>query len=151
MNDYDTDVLGWSERQAGLLRRRAAGELVNDGELDWANIAEEIDSVGRSERSALASHVGTIVEHLMKLEAPPAADPRAGWKEIIVRARAAVGDLLEDSPSLRQTLDAVIARAVVQRRRLVAEVMALYGEVPRLPLEQIDYNAAQVLGGWFPA
>jgi hypothetical protein len=46
---YDTDILLWSERQAELLRRSAAGERVNDGELDWPNIVEEIADVGRSE------------------------------------------------------------------------------------------------------
>ena len=40
MTDYDTDILTWSERQAALLRRRAAGELINDADLDWSNIAE---------------------------------------------------------------------------------------------------------------
>jgi hypothetical protein len=39
MSDYDTDLLTWSERQAALLRRRAAGELMNDAEIDWANVA----------------------------------------------------------------------------------------------------------------
>ncbi len=39
---YDADIVTWSERQADLLRRRAAGELVNDAEMDWSNIAEEI-------------------------------------------------------------------------------------------------------------
>jgi hypothetical protein len=48
MSEYDTDVLLWSEHQASLLRRRAAGELVNDAELDWPNIAEEIESLGKS-------------------------------------------------------------------------------------------------------
>lgn len=52
---YDDDTLLWSQRQAELLRRRAAGELVNDAELDCPNIAEEIESVGISERRALAS------------------------------------------------------------------------------------------------
>jgi len=40
MTDYDTDILTWSERQATLLRRGAAGELINDADLDWSNIAE---------------------------------------------------------------------------------------------------------------
>jgi hypothetical protein len=36
MSDYDRDILTWSERQAALLlRRRAAGELINDADLDW--------------------------------------------------------------------------------------------------------------------
>ena len=52
MSDYETDTLLWSERQVDLLRRLAAGERVND-RVDWGNVAEEIDSVGRSQRIAL--------------------------------------------------------------------------------------------------
>ena len=59
---YDSDAVLWSERQADLLRRRARGELANDADLDWLNIAEEIDSMGRSERSALSSHVRIVIE-----------------------------------------------------------------------------------------
>lgn len=39
MSDYDTDVVILSEQQAALLRRRAAGELVNEAEIDWPNLA----------------------------------------------------------------------------------------------------------------
>ncbi|HEY5302150.1 MAG TPA: DUF29 family protein, partial [Acetobacteraceae bacterium] len=49
---YDTDTLTWSERQAALLRRIAAGERVNDPDLDWPNIIEEVESVGRSDLHA---------------------------------------------------------------------------------------------------
>ena len=45
-NLYDADVFEWSQHQAVLLRRRAAGELVNEAEPDWPNIAEEIESAG---------------------------------------------------------------------------------------------------------
>jgi hypothetical protein len=48
---YGEDILEWSERQAALLHRLAAGELVNDAELDWPNIAGEIEDVGRSEQA----------------------------------------------------------------------------------------------------
>ena len=60
---YDTDVLEWSQRQAQLLRRRAAGDPVNEAELDWLNIAEEINSLGHSERSRLRSHIAAVIEH----------------------------------------------------------------------------------------
>ena len=54
---YDDDILLWSAHQAALLRRRAAGELVNDAEIDWTNVAEEIEDVGCSQltRSSLCS------------------------------------------------------------------------------------------------
>jgi hypothetical protein len=78
MSDYDTDIVRWSERQAVLLRQYAAVARANDPALDWPNIIEEIESVGRSERSALASNVRTILEHLAKLETSPAVEPRGG-------------------------------------------------------------------------
>jgi hypothetical protein len=40
--DYETDVVRWSERQAALLRERAAGKLVNEADLDWTNLAAKI-------------------------------------------------------------------------------------------------------------
>jgi hypothetical protein len=55
MSDYDTDILLWSERQGELRRRRAAGELVNDAELDWPNIADEIES-GDASNCTRSSH-----------------------------------------------------------------------------------------------
>ncbi|HXA22209.1 MAG TPA: DUF29 family protein [Acetobacteraceae bacterium] len=67
MSDYDLDIYAWSRRQGALLRRLAAGERVNDADLDWPNIAEEIETVGRSERAAVRSHVLNVLEHLIKL------------------------------------------------------------------------------------
>jgi hypothetical protein len=54
MSDYDTDVVIWSERQADLLRRVAAGERVND-QVDWTNVIEEVESVGQSQVDAVES------------------------------------------------------------------------------------------------
>src|SRR6201995_894243 len=67
MSDYDTDILTWSERQASLLRRLAAGERVNDGEIDWPNIAEEIEDVGRSETDAVLAQIDNILRHRLYL------------------------------------------------------------------------------------
>ena len=50
MSDYDLDFYAWTERQGSLLRPLAAGERVNDADLNWPNIAEEIETLGRSER-----------------------------------------------------------------------------------------------------
>jgi hypothetical protein len=63
---YDTDVVAWSERQAELLRRRAAGVLVNDTELDWLNLAEEIEAVGASTRRELRNRLVRLLQHLLK-------------------------------------------------------------------------------------
>ena len=46
---YKDDILLWSEQQAELLRRLAAGEHVN-AQVDWENVVEEIESVGSEQR-----------------------------------------------------------------------------------------------------
>lgn len=150
MSDYDTDTLLWSERQADLLRRLAAGEQVN-AQVDWENVAEEIDSVGRSQRIALASHVRVVLEHLMKLEASPATEPRRGWRGTVRRARLDIKELLDDSPSLRRTVGAIIARQLPDVREIVAEALADHSETPRVAVAGLSYDADAVLGGFFPA
>jgi len=106
--------------------------------------------VGRSERSALAGHVRTILEHLAKLEASPATEPRAGWRQTVPRARAALQEVLEASPSLRPGLQAVVQREMQRIRPLVADALAEYHKALRVKLAQIRYTPDQVLGLWLP-
>jgi hypothetical protein len=151
MGDYDTDVLLWSEHQAELLRRRAAGELVNEAELDWPNIAEEIESLGQSERSKLRSLIGTVIEHLIKLEASPAIEPRNGWKETIDRARDDIDLLMQDSPSLRRFVVSMIADGTRRSGRRAARSLERFGEQPCVEIGSLAFTEDQVLGDWFPS
>jgi len=150
MSDYDTDIALWSEHQADLLRRRAAGQLVNDAALDWSNIAEEIEALGRSERSNLRSKITTILEHLIKLQASPAADPRRGWKITIIRARGDIAELLNDSPSLRRFIPEMLVLQTQRARKDAMEWLAVYDEQPRIDIASLTFAEDQVLGGWFP-
>lgn len=75
---YDADIVTWSEHQAALLRRLAAGERVND-QVDWENVVEEIESVGRSERKGVASDIVQAFVHHLKAEAWPNARDREHW------------------------------------------------------------------------
>ena len=150
MSQNDTDVYSWSERQGALLRRLAAGERVNDTDLDWPNIAEEIESVGRSERAALSSHISNVLEHLIKLQISPATDPRAGWKETILRGRSEAEELLRDSPSLRPSVGDIIARRLPTARRLAVAALGVHGERPISDPNLLTFDEAQVLGEWFP-
>jgi hypothetical protein len=68
----------------------------------------------------------------------------------VLRARAAADEVLEESPSLRPGLDAVIKREMRRVRPLVAEALGQYGEAPRVKLEQVEYSKEHVLGPWFP-
>jgi Domain of unknown function DUF29 len=150
MSNYATDVLTWSVEQAGLLRRRAAGELVNDSALDWPNIAEEIESVGNSERYRIQSHIGTVIEHLIKLQASPAIDPRNGWKTTVRNARRGIERSLKSSPSLRREVAEMIAEETSAAKQDVAATLKDYSERPVVAIEGLTFTEEQVLGPWFP-
>jgi hypothetical protein len=150
MSEYDTDILVWSERQGRLLRRRAAGELINEAELDWPNIAEEIESLGKTVARELASHIAVVLEHLIKLQASPATDPRNGWKSSVRRARIAIRRDLKDAPSLRRTVAEVIADETASARELAASSLEEHGERPLVDIGTLTFTEDQVLGDWFP-
>jgi len=107
---YEEDIVLWSERQGSLLRRRAAGELVNDVELDWPHIAEEIESMGRAEQDQLISRLGTLLAHLLKWRFQP--DRRGNsWRLTILEQRRRAERIVARSPSLRPRLDAILIEA----------------------------------------
>ena len=122
---YDTDILSWSEQQADLLRRAARGERVNG--LDWPNLIEEIEAVGRSELHAVESLLGQALLHMLKAVGWPESAAAAHWRG------EALGFLLraarQFAPSMRQRLDIadlyrdalVEARSYRNRRPAAAE------------------------------
>jgi hypothetical protein len=77
---YETDIVTWSNRQAELLRRVAAGERINNAKLDWPNIAEEIESVGQSQIDAVESLWTQAFLHDLKAEAWPRAPDVDTWR-----------------------------------------------------------------------
>jgi Domain of unknown function DUF29 len=145
---YDTDLALWAKSQARALRD--AGRSRTNLPIDWENVAEEIEALAKSQTRELASRVRTIIVHLLKLQASPATEPRGGWRETVIEQRSEIERVIEDSPSLRQSVDAVIAREIGPARRQVALALADHGEVPRVDLESTDYTEADVLGDWLP-
>ena len=126
---YDDDILLWSEHQARLLRRRAAGELVNDAELDWPNIAEEIESVGREQLHAVESFLVQALLHDLKAQAWPLSRDVPHWRAEARRFRGDAASRL--APSMRQRID----MAKVYRRALRAMPETL-DDQPPLPVPE---------------
>lgn len=77
---YEADVFEWSQHQAALLRQRAAGELVNEAELDWPNIAEEVESVGQNQVDAIESWWFQAFLYDLKAEAWPLSRDEPHWR-----------------------------------------------------------------------
>jgi hypothetical protein len=145
---YDTDLVLWAKDQASALRD--AGHAGTNLPIDWENVAEEIESLGKSQGREMASRISVILVHLLKLEASPATDPRSGWQETIVQQRGDVERVLADSPSLRPTIPTVIDKEMGRARRIAALALAGYGEQSRTDVGSLRYTAEQVLGDWFP-
>jgi hypothetical protein len=122
---YDQDLVLWSELQARELR--AAASAGWNAPIDWENLAEEIGSLGRSERHALASHIGAGIEHLLKLVVSPSTDPARGWRDTIRRARRDIARLLRDSPSLQREIPRMVADELGSARSLVHASLHDYG------------------------
>jgi hypothetical protein len=148
---YHQDFVAWSKEQAEALRASA-----RDGSnqlLDWENLAEEIESLGISQRAALRIQIRRIIRHLVKLEHSPAIEQRRGWIESIVDARAEIEDLLEISPSLKTELDQDIA---AQRKRaidLAIRDLRAHNEIQNADLPRLhgtSYTKEQILGDWLP-
>jgi hypothetical protein len=145
---YDQDLVLWSEEQARALRA-AAGAGWN-APIDWKNVAEEIESLGRSERHALAGHIAPVIEHLLKPQASPATEPARGWRDTIRRVRQKIEEVLEESPSLRCEVAGLIVKQTSRVRALVRANFEDYGEQPRIDIDSVTYTEAQVLGDWLP-
>lgn len=83
--DYEHDVYAWTQAQGAAIRRAGASRVTAD--VDWELAAEEIESLGRSDRDTLESHLQTVIEHLLKLMPSPATDPRDGWERNVLDGR----------------------------------------------------------------
>ena len=130
MSDYDTDILTWSERQAALLRRRAAGELINDAEVDWSNIAEEIEDVGSNRLHTVESLLVQALRHMLKAEAWPLSREAPTWRADAIDFRRQARRRFV--PSMRQKIDVA---------DLYADALAAMPEtvdsVPPLPVPDV--------------
>ncbi|KPN72661.1 DUF29 domain-containing protein [Neisseria sp. 83E34] len=95
---YETDFAAWAAEQAGLLR---AG-LVNN--IDFRNLAEEIEDMGKSEQRALESRLQVLICHLLKWKFQPERQGNS-WKATIKEQRLKIKRLLAESPSLKSRLE----------------------------------------------
>jgi hypothetical protein len=124
---YDEDIVLWSERQAELLRRVAAGEPVSEAP-DWPNIVEEIESVGSEQIHAVTSLLRQALIHMLKAEAWPQSRDAPSWRADAIGFRAQASDRYV--ASMRQKID--LARLYRQALRAIPETV---GGIAPLPIE----------------
>ncbi len=97
---YDQDFYAWSRQQAELLR---AGRLA---QADLEHIAEEIESMGKTEKRELVSRLTILLLHLLKWRYQP--EGRGNSQRLsIANSRDEIADVLDDNPSLKSQLAGV--------------------------------------------
>ena len=125
---YDQDALAWSEHQAGLLRRVARGERVN--EVDWEHVIEEIEDVGLSQLNAVQSYLRLVLVHLLKVHCWPESHSAGHWRGEIVSFQSDAAQRF--APSMRQRID--LDRLYHSAREQV--MAATYDGRPPLPFPE---------------
>jgi len=148
---YRRDFLAWSKQQAEALR--AAARTGSNQLLDWENLAEEIEDLGASQRSAVGSYIMRIIQHLVKLQYSPAAEPRNGWRRTVRLARLQVQKRVEANPSLKPELGGLVVgetRRGIEYAIADLEEHSELDEVEAQVLRRARYTEEQVLGDWFP-
>jgi hypothetical protein len=145
---YDEDFYAWTQAQAQEIRR--AGAERNNAPIDWENVAEEIECMGRSQRSEIWSRLIVLEIHLLKwLYCPELRDRcTGGWRTTILEQRDMLLKELGDSPSLRpyahEVFDDTYAKA---RRRAAVEADV---ETARFPADP-PFTLDQALDPAYPA
>ncbi|MEI7608066.1 MAG: DUF29 domain-containing protein [Rhodospirillaceae bacterium] len=103
-SNYDSDFYAWAMEQAALIR---AGNLAA---VDLEHVAEEIESMGKSEKKELISRLAVLLLHLLKWKLQPGKQG-SSWRRTILEQRRQIQRHMADNPSLKAKLSEAMADA----------------------------------------
>ena len=138
---YEDDIVLWAEQQAERLRARAT----RDNDLDYENLAEEIDTVGRTEARGGKSLVRQILMHLLKIEFVGPVEPVNHWRAEVRAFRRDLDSYL--SPTLNKRIGDSLQDIYEDARGAVTDS---YEPEAQLPTD-CPYSWTEVKDlDWFP-
>ena len=94
-NLYETDHQAWLELTVSKLRSQDLSAI------NWENLIEEIEDMGKSARHSLKSNLRIILLHLLKWQYQPSHRSRS-WQTSIIEHRLRIDDAFAESPSLKR-------------------------------------------------
>jgi hypothetical protein len=136
---HDEDFFLWTQRQAALIR---AGQF---DLVDQEHVAEEIESLGSSDRWQLRNRLEVLMMHLLKWQFQPMHRSRS-WRSTIRTQRGRIERLLVESPSLRREV-AELSREEYAAAREAAS--AETGFALRIFPKSLPYTPEQILDSEF--
>jgi hypothetical protein len=138
---YDQDYQLWLETITEQLRQGKFSAV------DWENLIEELESIGRSDKRAIMSLLTRLLEHILKLaywerEREYNANK---WRSEITTFRVQIKKLLKDSPSLKPYLGEVFDECYLDARKIVSQLIG-----QEIPLTEIAKMEQALDEDWFP-
>ena len=104
---YETDFYSWTRDQAAALRGRDAAAI------DWDNVIEEIESLGKRERSKWTNTAARAIEHMLKIQHWRGASAPAlrHWRSEIGTWRRQMARTIQANPVLQGQYSKLLQRA----------------------------------------
>ncbi|MCG9886474.1 MAG: DUF29 domain-containing protein [Cyanobacteria bacterium] len=141
MSDYEADFYAWTQQQGAILREWRPPQL------DWENLAEEIESMGRQERRELVNRLAVLLGHLLKWRYQPELRGKS-WRTTIQEQRRQVARLMKQNPSLKSYLPEAFLEGYGDGRLLAIRETALDEEdFPIDPPFDLDWALTADLEG----
>jgi hypothetical protein len=112
--EYEKDFYAWTVHNTQLMR---AGKL---SEIDVEHIAEELESMGKSNKRELINRLAVLIAHLLKWQFQSGRRSKS-WMLTIKNQRFEIEDLLSDSPSLKSEIAGQFEHAYQKALLLAAE------------------------------
>lgn len=111
MKLYEQDFYKWTQETSQLLKKGKFDQV------DWENVIEEIQALGRSEKRAIRSYLIVVIKHLLKWQYQP-EHQSVSWRVSIRNSRNHLLELLEENPSLRENF---VVEAIVKVYKIARE------------------------------
>src|SRR5207302_7953609 len=102
------DFYTWLMEQARAIREHRIEDI------DWDNVAEELEGLARSEKRGIRIQIARLVEHLLKLTYASAAQRRLNerlWTTSVRSAQAEAQSLIDENPGLKPQLNQIFSSA----------------------------------------
>lgn len=139
---HDEDFYGWAMAEANLLRQRKWDKL------DIEHLAEELESMGTSEKRELISRMAQLIFHLLKWHLQPDYREfnKRSWEGSIIGQRKQISRLMRDNPSLKSILSQSLADAYEDAQVFIRKETPI--DLKKMPVE-CPYTFEQIMNDEF--